>query len=82
MPISVENWHDNMWSLAAEKQFDEIEQAHGKEAAENANYGWGDASDGERIDIATKVYLEGGAQILSTTASYPSEELHHEWSDY
>jgi hypothetical protein len=80
--LSVTQWHKKMWTAVVEAQHDEIKEKYGEDAADCANYGWGDASDGGRIDIATKVYLDAGHQVLSSTADYPSEEIEHNWNEY
>jgi len=79
--VSKARWQERMWSAALDAQFDEIAGKHGKEAARKANYGWGDASGGGRIDVATKVYV-GKGRVLCTTADYPDSEVRHEWRDY
>lgn len=75
-------WRTKMWNRVLEAQHGEIKKAHGEDAADHANYGWGDATSGERVDVATKVYLPTGARILSSTADYPGEEISHSWSEY
>lgn len=75
-------WQKATWQKAVEAQSKEIARKHGKEAAEGANYGWGDASGGERVSVATKVYLSGGAKVLQTEATFPSDDLSHSWQDY
>ena len=75
-------WTNSMWEKVAEAQSKEITKKHGKKAAEGANYGWGDATRPGHVDVATKVYLRSGAQVISTTADYPSDELSHSWQDY
>lgn len=73
-------WRNRMWERVLDAQHGEIEKSHGKDAADRANYGWGDATAGDRVDVATKVYLPGGVRILSSTADYPGEEISHSWS--
>lgn len=80
-PESVAKWHERMWAKAMDAQYDLIKEEVGKGAADRANYGWGDASDGRRIDVATKVYGDP-CRILTTTADYPSDELEHDWGEY
>lgn len=75
-------WDKRTWERAMDAQFEEIKRERGEKAAKQANYGWGDATQPGRVDIATKVYGGEKVRILSTTAEYPSEELSHEWSDY
>jgi len=80
--VSKARWAKKAWEKAMDAQFEEIAKKHGKEAAEGANYGWGDASGGERVSVATKVYLSGGAKVLQTEATFPSDDLSHSWQDY
>lgn len=83
--LSVGKWHEEAWTKVVDAQFDEIKKTFGEKAAKSANYGWGDASDGKKIDVATKVYAVGRnekTQVLTTTAFYPSFEVEHDWNDY
>ena len=79
--LSPKQWQDKMWAAAIEAQSEEIKKAHGAKVSKSANYGWGDASNNQRIDISTKVYVDP-TRILTTTAEYPSLELQHAWKDY
>jgi len=75
-------WTNSTWEKVADAQHAEIVRKYGKDAASKANYGWGDATRPGRVDVATKVYVRGGAQVLSTTADFPSAQLTHSWEAY
>lgn len=72
---NVEDWEDEAWNAVMGAQFDEIESVLGRDAAESANYGWGDASNADLISIATKV----GDRVLLSEARRPNMQAVHSW---
>lgn len=79
--LSKRKWSELAETKVFKEQAAKIKKECGKKAAEQANYGWGVASDGGVVDVATKVYGKK-ARILSSRAEYPSLEIEHTWSDY
>jgi hypothetical protein len=75
-------WDKTMWERVMDAQFEEIKKVCGERAAKQANYGWGDATQPGRVDVATKVYGPRKVRVLSSTAEFPSEAVSHEWGDY
>ena len=69
-----------MWDKVLDAQFKLITRKYGKKVAEQANYGWGDATKPGYVDIATKVY--GPGKILCSFANFPSKQIFHAWEDY
>lgn len=59
-----------------DEQFTYIEREFGKNAAGNANYGWGVAADDTHVSIATKVYGHG---ILVSERHKGERRIHHEF---
>lgn len=58
-----------------DQQHEVIRREYGKDAADNANYGWFvDDTDGS-VQISTKVYGKG---VLVSTGS-TKEDIDHEW---
>jgi len=78
----ISRWQSRLWKKAQNAMYDEVLRVHGKEAADKANYGWGDASSGKRVSISTKMYVEPKTQVLQTTAEFPSESVDFDWDDY
>lgn len=56
-----------------------IEEKYGKQAAEKANYGYGQGGDDFSVSIATKVYGHG---VITTDASIgdSKKDFYHNWS--
>lgn len=58
------NWEDRAETRIYNQQYDLIKRRFGKQAAQNANYGWGVDSSDDCVSIATKVYSHG---VLTST---------------
>jgi threonine dehydratase len=72
---------DTLECEAYAKQHELIEKEHGREAAASANYGWGVSGSATHLSIATKVYVPGGA-VLVTSVNLQTGEMTHRWEDY
>lgn len=79
--LSKAKWASLVQDKIYDEQFKLIKEQYGFSVAESANYGWGVAGNTTYMDVATKVYVRE-IQVLSSTASYPSLEIDHDWSDY
>lgn len=71
-----EEFEDQIYS----QQVDLIRKRFGREAADQANYGWG-VNEGDRhLTIETKVYVDP-QYVLISEGSYADGSITHEWRE-
>lgn len=79
--VCQQEWRERVKAKLLKEQEEEIKECHGEEAANEANYGWGDASTELAFDISTKVYSDDGDSLLTSSVEFPSEDIDHDWND-
>ncbi len=75
-----EEWEEEILDEIQDEQHKIIEEKHGKEAAKQANYGWGIDGTEEMMSVATKVYAS--QTVIVSTATFPSKNVTHTWKPY
>lgn len=58
-----------------------IREKYGKEAADQANYGWGVDERDDSITVETKIYGDE-PMVLVTFAKFPDYEFYDSWRSY